>query len=50
MEVQQILVLFPASEDQKRRLEEKLSGLLRTAEGGRLLREGIRTAIAGPPS
>lgn len=31
-------------------MEEKLSGLLRTAEGGRLLREGIRTAIAGPPN
>ena len=33
-----------------RSMEEKLSGLLRTAEGGRLLREGIRTAIAGPPN
>ena len=33
-----------------RSMEEKLSDLLRTAEGGRLLREGIRTAIAGPPN
>ena len=33
-----------------RSMEEKLSALLRTAEGGRLLREGIRTAIAGPPN
>ena len=31
-------------------MEEKLSSLLKTAEGGRLLREGIRTAIAGPPN
>lgn len=33
-----------------RSMEETLSALLRTAEGGRLLREGIRTAIAGPPN
>ena len=33
-----------------RSMEEKLASLLRTAEGGRLLREGIRTAIAGPPN
>lgn len=33
-----------------RSMEEKLAALLRTAEGGRLLREGIRTAIAGPPN
>lgn len=33
-----------------RSMEEKLSSLLKTAEGGRLLREGIRTAIAGPPN
>ena len=33
-----------------RSMEEKLAALLKTAEGGRLLREGIRTAIAGPPN
>lgn len=33
-----------------RSMEEKLDTLLKTAEGGRLLREGIRTAIAGPPN
>ena len=30
--------------------EEQLSGLLGSAAAGRLLREGIRTAIAGPPN
>lgn len=30
--------------------EEKLSSLLHTADGGRLLREGVRTAIIGPPN
>ena len=33
-----------------RSMEEKLDTLLKTAEGGRLLREGIRTAIAGSPN
>lgn len=33
-----------------REMEEQLSGLLRTADGGRLLREGIRTAIVGLPN
>ncbi len=31
-------------------MEEKLANLLATADGGRLLREGIRTAIVGPPN
>lgn len=32
------------------KMEEQLSGLLKTADGGRLLREGIRTAIVGQPN
>lgn len=31
-------------------MNKTLSSLLKTAEGGRLLREGIRTAIVGPPN
>lgn len=31
-------------------MEDKLSSLLQTAEGGRLLREGVRTTIAGAPN
>lgn len=31
-------------------VEEQLDGLLKSADGGRLLREGVRTAIIGPPN
>ncbi len=31
-------------------MEESIAALLATADGGRLLREGIRTAIVGPPN
>lgn len=31
-------------------MEDHLAALLKTADGGRLLREGVKTAIAGPPN